>query len=70
MLHKNHTEVPKVMPSPKRISVEEAQNGYTVSMYHEGKGEMKMVFENMAGALKGIEKMMGSHKGKKMVKRY
>lgn len=43
---------------PKRVTIEEADNGYTVSCY-DGKGEKKLVYESIDGAFQGIAKMMG-----------
>lgn len=45
--------------SPKRVSVEEADNGFMVSMMSsEPGGEKKMVCKNMEEAKAAMEKMM------------
>lgn len=52
-------EIAKVK-SPKRVTVEEAQNGYMVSMYSDGPGagEKKVVCKTMDEAKAAMEKMM------------
>jgi len=54
---------------PKRVTVEEASNGFMVSMYDEKHGEMKMVCKDMGEVHKTVEKMM-SKSGKANTVKY
>ena len=60
MKHKQEVAMPK---SPKRVSIEEAENGYTLSMY-DGDKNKTMVAKDM----KEVQGMMMSMMGMKMSK--
>ena len=47
-------KTPKI---PKSVTIDEAENGYTVSCYN-GERSIKTVHESMEGALESVKKMM------------
>lgn len=49
----------------KRVTIEEADNGYTVSSY-DNKGEKKMVCKNMSEVADAVGEMMGEKMKPKM----
>jgi hypothetical protein len=51
-------ESPKPPKAPKRVNIEEAENGYVVSMY-DGEKEKRVVCKTVDEAVAAMKEMMG-----------